>query len=158
MALYDPKYYVKEIVENYLTLHAVTRDDDVTPATDLHLYARGEEDLVYLFFTEDYDVLFIYGEPRVRSTRQIQSVPVHFLMTYPVTVVSVDNIVCTAALVQAKARERLRDAVKNSAQSPAGTDPVYMLTITQEQGRSQRSGGLNIWSTEYLLEWTTGGP
>ena len=165
MATTDPKYLIKDIIEDYITANPITKDDDINPANDVHIYERGPEDFKHLFYTEDVDVAFFYGEPRVRSTRQIQDVPVHFLMSYPVTVATVDKhapmfggLKCTASIMQAKARTALRDAVADSAQSDAGDTPAYELTVTQEQGNSQWSGGLNIWKTEYTLEWTTGGP
>lgn len=165
MATTDPRYLIKEIIETYITANPITKDDDMNNASVVHLYERGPEDLKYLFYTEEYDVVFLYGDPRVRSVRQIQDVPVHFLMRYPVTVATVDKhapmfngLECTAVVMQAKARTAVRDAVADSAQSDAGDTPAYELTVVEEQGKSQWSGGLNIWSTVYYLEWTTGGP
>ena len=165
MATTDPRYIIKNIVETYITANPITKDNDVAIAKTLHLYERGPEDIKGLFYTEDYDVVFFYGEPRVNPIRKVTGVPVHFLMSYPVTVVSVDKhnpvlgvLVCTATEIQAKARTALRAAVAASAQSAAGATPAYELIITQETGKNEWSAGLNLWSTPYILNYTTGGP
>ena len=154
-----------DIIETYINTNPITQDDGVVNSTDLHLYERGPEDIKHLFYTEDYDVLFIYGEPRTRSIRQIQDVPVHFLMRYPVTVVTINKydpilgtLICTSSTMQAKARTALRAAIAASAQSAAGATPAYNLTVMEEQGRNQWQAGLNIIETPYVVEWTTGGP
>lgn len=161
MAASDPRYIIKNIVDA-ITL---TKDDGVTPATILHLYERGEENWKRLFFAEDYDVVFFYGEPRVRSIRPIQDVPVHFLMDYPITVVTVNKhdpplgpIVCTATTMQAKARTALRNMVAAFAQTAAGATPAYTLMIQEERGKNEWSAGINVWSTPYTVRYTTGGP
>lgn len=163
MATLDPRFIIKNIVNVYVTANPVTKDDDVTTAYDLHLYERGPEDLKHLFFTEGVDVLFLYGEPRVRSIRPIQDVPVHYLMDYPVTVVTVDKhapplgaLVCTSSTLQTKARAAIRVAVANSAQSAVGATPAYTLMIETETGSNQWSGGLNLIKTEFILRWTLG--
>jgi len=163
MALTDYKYLIKNIINTYITTNAITKDNGVTIAYDLHLYARGPEDLKYLFYTEDVDVLFLYGEPRVRSIRPIQDVPVHYQMSYPVTVVTVDKhapplgaLVCTATTMQAKARTAMRAAIAASAQSAVGATPAYTLKIVTETGSNQWGAAINLWKTEYILEWTTG--
>jgi len=163
MAITDPKYLIKNISDTYITANPITKDDDATEAYDLHLYGRGPEDLKYLFYTEDVDVLFLYGEPRVRSIRPIQDVPVHYVMSYPITVVSTDKripplgaLVCTASTMQAKARTALRAAIEADAQSAVAAVPAYTLMIASEAGSTQRSGGINIWVTVYTLDYTTG--
>jgi len=155
----DPKYIIKTIVCD-ITL---TKNDDATPASILCEYERGPEDIKGIFFDEDYDVLLKFGEPRTRSAREIQSVPVHYVMRYPVTVVTVDKrdpvlgtLVCTAPIMQAKARTALRNAVEGSAQSAHGATPSYVLTVMEEQGRNEWRGGFNIWSTVYFIEYTSG--
>ena len=165
MATSDTKYIIKDIINDYTDANPITKDDNVAIARTLHIYERGPEDVKGLFYTEDYDVVFFYGEPRVRSQRQIQDVPVHFLMSYPVTVVSVNkhepvlnDLICRASTIQAKARTALRAAVAASAQSAAGATPAYVLTVMQETGKNEWSGGINIWSTPYTIEFTTGGP
>lgn len=159
MATTDPRYIIKDIIDE-ITL---TKDDDVTAASILHEYERGPEDIKHIFYTEGYDVLVKYGGPRVRSTREIQSKPVHYMMRYPVTVVTVDKhdpllgtLVCTAPIMQAKARTALRNAVEGSAQSASGALPSYVLTVVEEQGKNEWRGGLNIWSTVYYVEYTSG--
>jgi len=165
MALTDPKYIILNIVRTYITANPIMKDDDVTNASDLHLYERGPEDIKNLFYTDGYDVVFFYGEPTVRSIRPIQDVPVHFQMRYPITVVTVDKhdpilgpIVCTATTMQAKARTALRAAIAASAQTGAGVTPAYTLIVKEERGRNDWMGGINIHRTPYYCEYTTGGP
>ena len=165
MALTDPKYIILNIVRTYIAANPITEDDDVTNASVLCLYERGPEDLKDLFFVDDYDVLFFHGEPRVSSIRPIQDVPVHFLMDYPVTVVTVDKhdpilgvLECTASIMQAKARTAIRAAIAASAQTAPGATPAYTIMITGEQARNEWSAGLNIWNTQYTIRYTTGGP
>lgn len=161
MATTDPRYYVKSIVcEAAAYLMIITKDNDATIASVLCEYERGPEDIKSIFYDEGYDVLVKFGEPRVRSIRQIQDVPVHFLMNYPVTVITVDKhdpilgtLVCTATTMQAKARTAIRAAVAASAQSGS---PAYTLTITDEIGKNEWSAGLNISSTQYILQYKTG--
>lgn len=138
----------------------LTKDDNVTLARTLCEYERGPEDIKGIFYDEGYDVLVKFGEPRVRSAREIQDQPVHFLMNYPVTVITVDKhdpilgtLVCTATTMQAKARTAIRAAVAASAQSAA---PAFTLTIRSEVGKNEWSAGLNVWSTQYILEYMTG--
>ena len=164
MALTDPRYIIKNIVDTYVAANPITKDDGVTNSSVLHVYERGEEGWKRLFFTEGYDVVFFYGEPRVRSIRPIQDVPVHFLMDYPVTVVTVNKraaggaLICTATTMQAKARTAMRAAVAASAQTAAGVTPAYTITVTEERGKNEWSAGINIWSTPYIVKFTTGGP
>ena len=163
MATTDPKYIIKNIINTYLNTNNITKDDNITPSYDLHLYERGLEDLKYLFYTEDVDVLFLYGEPRAKSFRPIQDVPVHYMMSYPVTVVTVDKhipplgaLVCTATTMQAKARTAMRAAVEASAQSAVAATPAYTLRIISEDGSNQWGAGINMWVTKYTLEWVSG--
>ena len=165
MALTDPRYIIKNVVDTYITGTPITKDDGVTNATVLHIYERGEEPWKRLFFTEDYDVVFFYGGPRANSMRPIQDVPVHFLMDYPVTVVTVHKrdpatgaLICTATTMQAKARTAMRAAIAASAQTAAGVTPAYTITVTEERGKNEWSAGINIWSTPYIVKYTTGGP
>jgi len=161
MALTDPRYEIRvNVVMAYIALNPITKDDNLTAASILHIYERGPEDIKNLFYTDGYDVVFFYGEPRVRSAREIQDVPVHYLMIYPVTVVTVDKhdpplgpLVCTATTMQAKARDTLRLAIAGAAQSAT---PAYTLTIRTEEGRNDWRGGINIWSTPYYIEYATG--
>lgn len=161
MALTDPKYIIKNVMDTYIIANPITNDNDVTNASVLHVYERGEENWKRLFFTEDYDVVFFYGEPRVRSIRPIQDVPVHFLMDYPVTVVTVNKydpilavLVCTATTMQAKARTAMEAGIAASAQTGAGVTPAYTIMITEEIGRNEWSAGLNIWHTQYIVRYT----
>ena len=163
MALTDYKYLIKNIINTYITLNGTTKDNGIAVAYDLHLYERGPEDLKYLFFIEDVDVLFLYGEPRVRSIRPIQDVPVHYLMSYPVTVVTVDKhmpplgvLICTATTMQAKARTAMRAAIAASSQSAVAATPAYTLRIISEDGDNMWGAGINLQRTKFILEWVTG--
>lgn len=161
MALTDPRYEIRvNVVMAYIALNPITKDDNVTNASVLHIYERGPEDIKNLFYTDGYDVVFFYGEPRVRSARENQDVPVHFLMMYPVTVMTIDKhepllgpIVCTATTMQAKARTALHAAIAASAQSAT---PAYTLTVRTEDGKNDWRGGINVWSTPYFCEYMTG--
>jgi len=163
MATTDPKYIIKNIINTYLNTNNITKDDNITPSYDLHLYERGLEDLKYLVYTEDVDVLFLYGEPRAKSFRPIQDVPVHYMMSYPVTVVTVDKhapplgaLVCTATTMQAKARTAMRAAIAASAQSAVAATPAYTLRIISEEGDNMWGAGINLQRTKFILEWMTG--
>lgn len=158
MAATDPRYIIKDILDTYIAANPITKDDDVTNATVLHIYERGPEALKYLFFTRDFDVIITYGEPRVRSSREIQNVPTHYAMSYPVTVTTTDKyelavLVCTATTMQAKARTAVRNGVEASAQSSL---PSYTLVVDEENGRSSRQGGLLLWETPYILQYKIG--
>jgi len=156
MALSDPRYIIKNIIDA-ITL---TKDDDITAATILHQYARGPEDLKDIFYDEDYDVLICDGEPRVQSSREIQDIPTHYTMNYPVTVVTMNKrdpvlgvLVCTASTMQAKARDAIRTIVEANAQSGV---PSYTLTIMREVGKNMRLAALDIWETAYTIEYKIG--
>ena len=160
MALTDPKYIIKNIMDTYVAANPITKDDGVTNSSVLHIYERGEESWKKLFFDDGYDVIFFYGEPRVRSIRPIQDVPVHFLMDYPVTVATVHKrnvgggLICTATTMQAKARTAMEAGIAESAQTGPGVTPAYTIMITEETGRSEWSAGLNIWHTQYIVRYT----
>ena len=163
MATQDPRYVILNIIRTYVTGTPITLDDGVTSANDLHLYERGPEGIKELFYDEDYDVLFIYGEPTVRSIRQIQDIPVHFLMSYPVTVATINkydpllgSLIGTSSTLQAKARIALRAAVAASAQSGPAAVASYIITVIRETGRTDWMAGINLWRTEYIIEYTTG--
>jgi len=165
LAATDPKTIIRGIISAYITGTPLTKDDGVTNASDLHIFERGEENWKRLFFTEGFDIVFFYGEPRVGSIRPIQDVPVHFLMDYPVTVVTVNKhdpvlggIVCTATTMQAKARTALRAAIAASAQTGAAVTPAYTIRVTNEVSRNEWQAGLNIFHTTYTILYTTGGP
>lgn len=165
MATTDPRYYIKHdvVCEEGGDLALITKDDNVTLASVLCEYERGPEDIKHIFYTEGYDVLVKFGEPRVRSIRPIQDVPVHFQMRYPVTVITVNKydpilgtLVCTATTMQAKARTAIRAAVATSAQTATGAVPAYTLRVVEEAGKNEWSAGLNVWSTQYFIEYMSG--
>ena len=105
-------------------------------------------------------MIFFYREPRVRSIRNIQDVPVHFLMDYPVTVVTIHKrtaggaLICTATTMQAKARTAMEAGIAASAQTGAGVTPSYTIMITEETGRNEWSAGINIWHTQYIVRYS----
>ena len=165
MAATDPRAIIKGIVQAYIVLNPITKDNGVTNSSVLHIYERGPEDIKNLFYDDNYDVVFFYGEPEETGIRKIQDVPVHFLMSYLVTVVTVDKhfpllgpLVCTATTMQAKARTAIRAAAAGAAQSAVGATPAYTLTVVRGRGKNEWRAGINIWSTPYTLLWTTGGP
>jgi len=158
MAATDPRTTILNGISTNLA--AITKDDGVAIATVLHLWRGGPEPLKYLFYDEDYDVVVSYGDPRSRSDRNIQDVPVHYLMSYPVSVTTVDKplagaLVCTASMMQYKVTYALRAAVAAFAQSAVGVSPAYTLKITSDDAVMKRVGGLTIYETKHTLEYET---
>jgi len=138
----------------------IKRDDGAANATVLHIWEGGPESLKYLFYTMAYDIIFSYGEPVSRSERPIQDVPVHYAMSYPVTVSTVDKpltgvLISTASRAQYKATYALRNAVAAFAQSAAGASPNYTLTVKSDDGAIRNVGGVNVWTTRHRIEYET---
>jgi len=74
MATTDPRYEIRvNVVMAYIALNPITKDDNVTPANILHIYERGPEDIKNLFYTDNYDVVFFYGEPRVLAPERFRT-------------------------------------------------------------------------------------
>jgi len=145
-------------------LGAITKDDGIAAATVLHIWQGGPEPLKYLFYDTPlggpYDVIISYGEPRSRSDRDVQDVPVHYLMSYPITVTTVDKplvgaLVCTASRMQYKVSYALRLAIAGIAQSAPAATPAYTLTLRTDTSTMRRVGGLNIWETSHVAEYET---
>lgn len=139
---------------------AIKKDDGITNASVLHVWENGPETLKYLFYTGNYDVVITYAQPRSRSQRPIQDVPVHYQMTYPITVSTVDKpqtgvLVCTASRMQYKVTYALRNAVAAFAQSVAGASPNYTLIVNSDDTQVRHVGGLDIWETQHSLEYET---
>jgi len=158
MAARDPKTTIRTgVVTN---LGNITKDDGVALASVIHIWEGGPESLKHLFYSEDYDVVVSYGEPRSRSERSIQDKPLHYQMSYPVTVTTIDKpmigvILCTAARMMYKVTYALRNAVATFAQSASGVSPAYTLKITSDDAASKHIGGLNIYETKHTLEYET---
>lgn len=159
MAITDPKYIIRIIVENYIVANPITKDNGVTNAVVLCVYEGGIEDLNDLFFVEDIDVVITFGEPKVRSMRDIQDVPTHYAESIAGTATTTDkfdlmgNRVCTASKMQYKTRIAMRAAIEGSAQSASGATPVYTLKILDEVGSSRKIGGTRFWITPYYVEY-----
>lgn len=139
---------------------AIKLDNGVTNANVLHMWEGGPEQLKYLFFSAGYDIVISYGEPRSRSQRPIQDVPVHYNMTYPVTVSIVDKpqsgvLVSTASRGQYKVTYALRNAVAAFAQSVAGASPNYTLIVNSDDTQVRHVGGIDVYETRHNLEYET---
>ena len=162
MAETDPRTTILNGVKN--NLGNIKLDDGATNAEVIHLWEGGPELMKYLFFDAvapgPYDIIVSYGEPRSHSERDIQDIPTHYLMSYPVTVTTVDKplsgvLVCTGMSMQYKVTYALRAAVAAFAQSAAGVSPAYTLTIRTDDSTSRRVGGLNLYETKHVLEYET---
>lgn len=162
MAATDPKTTLMTgIITN---MAAITKDDGITPAKVIHLWEGGPESLKYLFFNAPapgpYDAILTYGEPRSRGARRVQDVPVHFLMSYPITVTTTDKpmtgeLLCTASRMQYKVTYALRAAVAAFAQSAPAATPAYTLSITSDVSTYKSVGGLYVYETEHTVEYET---
>ena len=162
MAATDPKTTLRSnIVTNIGDIH---KDDGVTHASVIHIWEGGPETLKYLFFSAPapgpYDIVISYGEPRSRGERKIQDVPVHYYMSYPVTVITADKpltgvLVCTASAMQYKVTYALRAAVKAFAQSVPAATPAYTVTLISDDAVKRSVGGLTIWETKHTIEYET---
>ena len=160
MAGTDPRITIKTIIDNYIATNPIKKDDELTNCLVGSLWEGGPETLKHLFFVEDYDVVITFGEPRSRGQRRIQDVPVHFQMSYPFTVTTVDKPlvgerVCTAIRGQYKVTLALRRAIEASAQSAPGATPAYTLSIQSDTAAHKRVGGLDIWETTHVTEYET---
>ena len=162
MAATDPRTTIYNIVST--NLGNIKLDDGAVNAKVIHLWEGGAEPVKYLFFSAGapgpFDVIVSYGEPRSRSDRNVQDVPVHYMMSYPVTVTTVDKpltglLLCSGTRMQYKVTYALRAAVAAFAQSATGVSPAYTLKITSDDAVMKRVGGLKIYETKHLLEYET---
>lgn len=162
MAETDPRTTIFEIIST--NLGNIKIDDGVTNAKVLHVWGGGPETLKYLFFSAPapgpYDAVITYNEPRSRSARNVQDVPVHYLMSYNVTVTTTDKpmmgaLISTASRTMYKITYALRAAVAAYAQSLPAATPAYTLSITSDASASKRVGGIDIIETEHTLEYET---
>jgi len=88
MATTDPLTTI--LVGVSANLGNIKKDNGVANASVLHIWEGGPETLKYLFYTAAYDVVISYALPRSRSERPIQDKPLHYQMSYPVTVTTVE--------------------------------------------------------------------
>ena len=159
MAVTNPKYIIKNIIDTYITGTPITKDDNITNATVISLYEGGSEDLVNLFLDDDFDVVITLGEPQVRSMRDIVDVPEHYPERIAGTVTTTDkfdllgNRVCTASKMQYKTKVAMRAAIEGSVHSAAGVPPVYTIKILEERGEHRKIGGTRFWITPYYIEY-----
>lgn len=159
MADTDPKTTITTTIVDHLG--NIKKDDGATNASVLILWEGGPETFKYLFNTAGYDVVISIGEPRSRSIRPIQDVPIHFLMRYPVTVTTVNKplfgtpLVCTAPEMQYKVTYALRAAIVVHAQSlPAGV-PAFTMKLVEDVAIRKRIAALDVWQTTHYVEYTT---
>ncbi len=158
MAATDPRTTIRSgVVAN---IGAITKDDGILNASVVHLWEGGPETLNDLFYVDDYDVVITYGDPNSRSDRDIQDVPVHFLMSYPIVVTTADKpligvMVCTAARMQYKVTYALRSAIASFAQSAIAATPAYTLTLKSDASIYKRVGGIYVWETRHVAEYQT---
>jgi len=162
MAATDPRTTIYNIVST--NLGNIKLDDGATNAKIIHIWSGGPETMKYLFFSAGapgpYEIIVSYDMPRSRSDRNVQDVPVHYLMSYGVTVTITDKpisgvLVCTGMAMMYKVTYALRAAVKAFAQSAIGAAPAYTLKIISDDAVMNRVGGLKIWETKHLLEYET---
>lgn len=162
MAANDPREIIRTgIVAN---MAIITKDNGVTAANVLHIWQGGPETTKYLFFDATapgpYDVIITYGEPKSRSARNVQDVPVHYLMSYEITVTTTDKplmgvLAVTAVRMQYKATYNLRLAVAAFAQSGVGAPTAYTLTLKNDATVMKRVGGITLWETRHVAEYET---
>ena len=113
-----------------------------------------------LFYTDNYDIVFTYGEPRSRGVRELQDVPVHYNMDYPITISTVDKpltgaLICTGARMQYKSIYALRLAVAAIAQSVPAASPAYTATLITDAGTVKRVGGISVWESVNVVQYET---
>ncbi len=160
MAEQDPRTTIKEIIDTYIAANPIKLDDGVSNASILSIWERGPETLKHIFYTENYDIVITFGEPRSRSVRNIQDVPVHYNMTYPITITTVNQpligaLTATAMKMQYKVTLALRTAIEASAQSAPAATPAYTLFIVSDVATYKRVGGVNLWEASHTAQYET---
>jgi hypothetical protein len=164
MATTDPRTTIKNIVDAVLLVPGAILDDNGANATVLSLWEGGPEGLLYLFYgAPNVDVLLTFGEPRSRSTRWVEDEPTHYLMSYPVTVTTMDKYAagvlrCTAPRMQYRVTYALRTTIEAAARSAVGGTPAYRLHIITDEAKHKRSGYVDIWEANHIVEYETGYP
>lgn len=143
----DPKYTLLDVVDAITT----TKDDNITAAAIIFLYAEGPEPLGSLFDT--YDVVVTFHDSRTRPTRHLQDVPVYYPSNFPVHVITIDKynaagtLVCTATKMQWKMKVQMRAIIAANAQVGA-----YTLRIIEESANDRWIAGLQVWESTYIIE------
>lgn len=161
MAATDPRTTIKTIVDAAIV--GVILDDNAAVASALSVWEGGPEGLLYIFYTLDHDILLTFGEPKSRSTRWVEDEPTHYLMSYPVTVTTMDKFTagvlsCTASRMQYRATYLLRLAIEAAARSAVAATPAYRLHIITDTAKYKRSGYVYIWEANHIVEYETGYP
>lgn len=163
MATRDPRTTMMTIVVDHLG--AILKDDNIAAADVLMMWSGGPETLYSLFYGSavggPYDVVITFGPTEAsRSLREVQSIPVHYNMKYPVIVTTVDKpmtgaLLCTATEMQWKVTYALRNAIEVHAKSAIGVPPAYTLTIVTGNTTFKRVGGLDIYESRHVLEYVS---
>ena len=165
MAATDPRTTIKNIVDAAIV--GVVLDDNGLVASALSVWEGGPEGLLYIFYGAPapgpYDVLLTFGEPRSRSSRWVEDEPVHYLMSYPVTVTTMNKyfggvLRCTAVEMQYRVTYLLRLAIEVAARSAVGAPLAYRLHIITDDAKYKRIGPFYIWEANHIVEYETGYP
>ena len=157
----DPRMTIKTIVDTWMAANIPSKDNIAIPCTYISLWESGPERMKYLFYGLNFDFIMTFGNPETRSTRPIQDVPVHYQMTYPITVTSVDKwlggvLVSTGARMQYKVTWEIRDGIEFQAQSVPPGLPAYTLRVISERTTHKRVGGVDVWETVHKVEYELG--
>jgi hypothetical protein len=163
MAATDPRTTIRNILVAYIAANPITEDDGITASSVGILWEGGPESLLYLFYTVNYDVLITLGDPRSRSVRRVEDEPTHYLMSYPVTVTTMDKFTAgvlsaTAARMQYKTTYAIRHAIEGSARSAPAATPAYRLHVITDDAKYKRSGYVYVWEAVHRVEYETGYP
>lgn len=163
MAATDPRTTVKTIVDAALLAPGVIVDDIGAAVTGLSLWEGGPEGLLYIFYSLNHAFLLTFGEPRSREMRRVEDIPTHYLMSYPVTVTTMDKytagvLTCRAARVQYRITYLLRQTIEAAARSAVGVPPGYRLHIITDDAKYKRIGSSYIWEANHIVEYETGYP
>jgi len=143
----DPKYTLLDVVDAITT----TKDDNITAAAIIFLYAEGPETLKTLFQT--YDVIVTFHDSRTRPTRHLQDVPTYYPAEFPVHIITIDKynaagaLLCTATKMQWKMKAAMRAIIAANAQVGA-----YTLRIIEESANDRWLAGLQLWESVYVVE------
>ncbi len=143
----DPKSTLLNVVDGITT----TKDDDVTAAAIIFLYADGPETLKDLF--DDYDVIVTFHDSTTRPTRHLQDVPTYYPANLPVHVITIDKynaagvLISTGTKMQWKMKSQMRTIIAANAQVGA-----YTLRILDERVNDRWVVGLQVWESIYIVE------
>jgi len=158
MAATDPRVTIKAIVDAVLLAPGVIVDDNGVAVTGLSLWEGGPEGLLYIFYTLNHAFLLTFGEPRSREKRRVEDIPLHYLMSYPVTVTTMNKPNVTAARMQYKVTYALRACIEAAARSAVGGPVAYRIHIITDDAKHKRIGYSDIWEANHIVEYETGYP